>query len=141
MHHGLDTAFVLAGDGADVEIARWIEQVGLSTLNRANWYVEVSIPSEQRDTRCELDVYPAEWRVIFRRGLRVSSVRVTDVAAVRGRDDDRLLNVFPSLDRFRNLLTLLEHRFDLAFDRTGAVVSSNLVRAAPILRSWLLARV
>ncbi len=137
MRQGLSSALV-AHAGPNLATTQWIEQCGLATLNTPSWYVEVSISTAREDTRCELNVYPDEWGVIFRRGIRVSSVRVTDVAFVHGRDDDNLLRVFPSLDRVRNLITLLEHRFDLAFDRAGSAVHSNLTRASAIIRGWLL---
>jgi hypothetical protein len=87
-----------------------------------------------------LNVYPDEWAVIFRRGARVSSIRFIDDAFIRGRDDDDLARVFPTLDRVRNFLTLLERRFDIGFDRTGATVRSNFTRATAIVRVWLLER-
>ncbi len=104
------------------------------------WYVAISIPTAGIATRCELNVYPDEWAVIFRRGARVSAIRFIDDAFIRGRDDDDLVRVFPTLDRVRNFLTLLEHRFDIAFDRTGATVRSNFRRGTAIVRAWLLER-
>jgi hypothetical protein len=141
MRPALNPAFVAGGKSANLACADWIDHRGLETPDPQGWYVEISISTDRDDTRCELNVYPDEWEVIFRRGLRVSSIRVTDAPRARGRDDDDLLRVFPTLDHIRNLLTLLEHRFDIEFDRTAAAVHSNLTRATPIVRSWLVERV
>lgn len=113
--------------------AAWTEQHGLEV-----WYVEISIPTDTEDTRLELNIYPEEWGVIFRRGNRVSSIRVTDIAFVHGHDDYRLLHEVPSLDRIDDLLALLERRHDIAFQRIWTTVRSNLIGAPSIVRSWLV---
>lgn len=75
---------------------------------------------------------------MFRRGHRVSSIRVTDVQFVHGLDDHHMLKDLPDLTKIDDLLALLERRYDVAFHRTRATVRSNLVRATAIVRPWLV---
>ena len=90
------------------------------------------------DVYFELHIYPEEWGFVFRRGARVSSIRITDVPFVHGRDDHQLLSATPSLDRVREFLEHLEIRYGIAFVRTRAIVKSNLIRATSVIRPWLV---
>ena len=118
----------------------WLAQRGLDASQTPHWFVEISIPSDVPDTRFELNVYPEEWGFIFRRGVRVSSIRVTDVAFVHGFDDYRLLAETPALEDIAVLLSTLDERYTITFDRTRASVRSNLTRAAAVVRPWLVTR-
>ncbi len=118
--------------------AAWLEARGLDTTRTPHWYVEITIESDSPDVRFELNIYPEEWGVVFRRGARVSSIRVTDVAFVHGLDEHGLLSQLLGLDRIGDLLVQLERRFGLTFLRTRATVRTNLVRATAVVRPWLL---
>jgi hypothetical protein len=118
--------------------AAWISRHELDVSKEPHWYVEISLPADVVDTRLEINIYPEEWGVIFRRGNRVSSIRVTDIPFVHGNDDHRLLSEIPALDEIHALLRNLEGRYDFAFQPTKATVRSNLVRATAIVRPWLV---
>jgi len=118
--------------------AAWAEQQGLDVSRTPHWYVEISVPTDSADTRFEINVYPEEWGVVFQRGNRVSSIRVTDIPFVHGLDDHRLLKDLPELAKIDDLLASLERRYDVAFHRTRATVRSNLIRATAIVRPWLV---
>jgi len=116
---------------------RWLDERGLDGSRTVHWFVEISIDSDQRDTRFELNIYPEEWGFVLRRGTKVSSIRVTDVPFVHGLDDFQLLATTPTLDELGELITTLERRFELRFLTVRAAVRSNLVRAAAMVRPWL----
>ena len=122
------------------ESVAWIDHQGLDTSRTVHWYVEISIPTESADTTFELNIYPEEWGVVFRRGPRVSSIRVTDVPFVHGLDEHRLLQELPGLDRIDTLLASLERRYEIEFQRARAAVRTNLVRATAIVRPWLVSQ-
>lgn len=118
--------------------AAWTAQLGLDVNGTPHWYVEIGLPTDTADTQLDLNIYPEEWGIVFRRGNRVSSIRVTDVAFVHGKDDHGLLTGFPELARFDELLATLERRYDLVFQRTQPAVRSNLRRAVAGVRAWLI---
>ena len=117
------------------ESAAWLEQRGLTAI--PHWYVEIEICTDERDTSMTINIYPEEWGFVFRHGIHVSSIRITDVPFVHGADDDQLLKVTPSLERFHELLEALERRFDVTFQRAQSIVHSNLIRASAVVRPWL----
>lgn len=117
--------------------ARWLEERGLDASKTPHWFVEVSIETDQRDTRLELNIYPEEWGYVLRRGAKVSSIRVTDVPFVHGLDDFQLLAETPSLDDLATLIAGLERRFALVFATGRATVRANLGRATGVVRTWL----
>lgn len=116
---------------------RWLDERGLDSSKAPHWYVEISIDSDQRDTRLELNIYPEEWGFVLRRGSKVSSIRITDVPFVHGLDDFKLLAETPALAEFGSLVAKLERRFEVGFQTTRATVRSNLVRAGAVIRPWL----
>jgi hypothetical protein len=119
--------------------AAWLEERGLDPHNTPRWYVEVTLEAldAARDVRFELNIYPEEWGYILRVGPRVSSIRITDVAFVHGKDDHQLLSLTPELAKIGDLIALIETRRMVAFRRTRATVRSNLTRAASVVRAWL----
>lgn len=118
--------------------ATWAAQVGLDVAGTPHWYVEICLHTDPNDAQLDLNIYPEEWGVVFRRGNRVSSIRVTDVPFVHGKDDHGLLTGFPELAQFDELLAGLERRYDLVFQRTQPAVRSNLRRALAGVRPWLI---
>lgn len=114
----------------------WLQARGLHA-HTPHWFVEIVLTSDHPQTRLEINIYPVEWGFVFRRGERVSSIRVTDIAFVHGLDEHQLLSQTPTLDRLGDLLAMLERRYELAFDRKRPVVTSNLARAAAAVRPWL----
>lgn len=120
--------------------AAWLEQLGLDASRAPQWYVEITIPTDDSDVRFKINIYPEEWGVMFRRGTRVSSIRVTDVPFIHGVDDDHLLPDLPALDRVGDLLANLERRFTLVFDLSRMRARSNFARATAIVRAWFNAQ-
>jgi hypothetical protein len=119
--------------------AAWLDLQGLDAARTPHWYVEITIPSTSAsDSRFELNIYPEEWGFVFRRGPRISSVRVTDVPFVHGRDDHKLVDEVPPLAEIHRLLDSLEARHGMELLRTKTTVKSNLVRASAIVRAWLV---
>ena len=116
----------------------WLEERGLDAAHTPHWYIEITIDSDTVETCFELNIYPEEWGFVFRRGARVSSIRVTDIAFVHGRDDHQLLADTPSLANIGELLAWIERRYDVVLHRTRATVKSNLVRATAVVRPWLV---
>jgi hypothetical protein len=115
---------------------RWLAERRLDA-SEPHWYVEIMVESDTPDVRFELNIYPEEWGFVFRRGWRVSSIRITDVAFVHGRDDNQLLAKTPALEQIGELLKDLEQNYGVSFSRTKAVVRSNLARAVAAVRPWL----
>jgi hypothetical protein len=125
------------GTGAS-ESARWLEERGLDTSRVTRWFVEITMETNDlAPSKFELNIYPEEWGFILRSGPRVSSLRVTDVPFVHGRDDHHLLDRVTSLDRIGELVARIESEQEIKFQRRDAVVRSNLVRASSVVRSWL----
>lgn len=122
-----------------VESNAWLSQRGLSA-RQAQWYVEVEIISDTPGVRFEINIYPEEWGFVFRDGIRVTSIRVTDIAFVHGLDDHGLLRHTPALERISDLLGKLEQRYGMAFDRERPAVRSNLVDATAVVAPWLGSR-
>jgi hypothetical protein len=100
------------------------------------WSVEITLPAPE-DTRFKLDVYSEEWGYSFAYRDRVSWIRVTDIRFVHGRDDHDLLAQTPPLKNIHKLIAGIEQRFDISFDRGGAIVRTNIRDAEPALLSWL----
>jgi hypothetical protein len=121
------------------ESAAWIENRGLDAVHTPNWYVEITLvaPDVTGDVQFELNIYPEEWGYVLRAGAHVSSIRITDVAFVHGRDDHKLLSHTPALAQIGELIALVETRRTVAFRRIQAEVRSNLVRATSVVRAWL----
>ena len=118
--------------------AAWVVRRGLNVSRVEHWYVEITIPSDHDDTRFEINIYPEEWGVVFRRGSRVSSIRVTDIAFVHGNDDHRLHALVRDLEGVDELLCVIEQRFEVTLFRMRAMVRSNLPGAARVVRPWLI---
>jgi hypothetical protein len=120
---------------------RWLEERGLAS-STTHWYVEITMRpwnDEQGTTVLTVNIYPEEWGVIFRHNYKASSLRVTDEPFVHGRDDFTLLADLGELTGLGDLLVKLERRFGFAFDRAHATVQSNIRRATPVVRGWLVA--
>lgn len=69
--------------------AAWLEQRGLDARQTPHWYVEITLAARHAsdEVAFELNIYPEEWGYVLRAGSRVSSIRVTDVVFVHGKDD------------------------------------------------------
>lgn len=118
------------------ESTAWLALRGLDALHVPAWYVHVTLHGIPAGT-LDLEVFPHEWCYAFELAGCTSTLRVTDIEFVHGRDDHNLLGEAPSLDRFLDFVARLEQRHAVRFDRTTALVHSNLTRAAPIVRAWL----
>jgi hypothetical protein len=119
--------------------AAWLEQRGLDARQTPHWYVEITLAARHAsdEVAFALNIYPEEWGYVLRAGSRVSSIRVTDVVFVHGKDDHQLLPLTPELDHVGELIALIETRTLVAFRRSRAAVRSNLVRASSVVRAWL----
>ncbi len=117
------------------ESATWLDERGLAPI--PHWYVEIELRTDRRDTTMTVNIYPQEWGFVFRHGQQVSSIRITNEPFVHGADDDQLLAETPRLEQFSDLLAKLERRFSVTFYRLSAIVHSNLIRAAAVVRPWL----
>ena len=120
--------------------ATWARTHGLDVSRTPHWYVEIQLPTQRTDTRLDINLYPEEWGLIFRREGRVSSIRVTDVPFVHGLDDDKLLRDFPQLVDLHRFLDELERRFEIQFARQRPLVHSNVTDATTSVRAWLDSR-
>jgi len=120
------------------EAAAWLSARGISSTSAPHWFVEIRIDSDQAGIVFDLNIYPEEWGFVVRRSGLVSSIRVTDVAFVHGRDELRLLSLTPTLARIGSLVVELERRFDTHFQCERAAINSNLPRAIGATRAWLL---
>lgn len=118
--------------------AALLDHLGLDPRGNRHWYLEITVESDEPATRLEINIYPEEWGFVLRAGPRVSSIRVTDVPFVHGSDDHRLLDHTPPLARIPEVLGVLEARLGITFERTRATVRSSFVRAAAVVRSWLV---
>lgn len=119
---------------------QWLEERGLEPVT-PHWYVEITLSlwnTEHEDTSLDINIYPEEWGIIFRHNHKASSLRVTDEPFVHGRDDFKLLSDLGDLKGLGDLLVRLEQRFACTFDRANASVHSNLRRASPVVRGWLV---
>ena len=99
------------------------------------WSVEITLPAAE-DSRFRLDVYSEEWGFSFAYRERVSWIRVTDIRFVHGRDDHALFAETPALKNIQTLITGLERRYDIAFDRAAAAVRTSISGAEPALLAW-----
>jgi hypothetical protein len=115
--------------------AAWLAARGLQLA--PHWYVEVNLPSADGSAVLDLNIYPEEWGFVFRHATRVSSIRVTDIPFVHGKDDFGLLAHTPPLEQIHDLLGRLEQRFDMTFQSARATVRTNLEKATASSRAWL----
>lgn len=118
--------------------AEWLDARGLDATKNPQWFVEIVIPTDTAETAFHLSIYPEEWGFVFRHATRVSSIRVTDIAFVHGRDEVGLLPHTPALARIGDLLAFLEQRYNIAFHRVRATVNANVPRATAAVRPWLV---
>jgi hypothetical protein len=114
--------------------AAWCLARGLFP-NARDWYVEIVLFAGA--SRFEIEIYAAEWGFAFHHDERVSWIRVTDIPFVHGRDDFELLRQTSGLRAMGDVVRSVEHRFDLAFDREGAEIRTNIEHSEPAIRAWV----
>lgn len=114
--------------------AAWLASLDIVPPSQ-RWSVEIALPAAG-ESRFKLDVYSEEWGYSFAYGDRVSWIRVTDIRFVHGRDDHDLLPITPPLRNIATLLSKIESRYDLAFDRERVQVRTNIPGAEPALLAW-----
>jgi len=126
----------------------WLTSLGLNPPpGLLRWHAEISLDvidgparadyDETRDTRFHIDIYSEEWGFFFCHAGRVSWIRVTDIPFVHGRDDHQLLLQVPALPDVGKLLRTLEAKNNIRFNRTQALVRTNVVAAEAQIRRWL----
>jgi hypothetical protein len=122
---------------AGAEASRdWLLARGLTDVP-LRWYVELTLEAKASDTQFELNIYPEEWGFVFRRAARVSSIRVTDIPFVHGRDDYELIRRPTTLEAIHGLLRELEQRYAIELAYARAVVRTNIPRGSNIVRAWI----
>ena len=104
------------------------------------WSVEITLPASDH-SHFKLDVYSEEWGYSFAYRDRVSWIRVTDIRFIHGRDDHDLLAQTPPLKSIHSLISGIERRFDIAFDRSSATVRTSIQGAERALLAWARAAV
>ena len=114
--------------------AQWLAALDIVPPTQ-RWSVEIALPASG-ESRFKLDIYSEEWGYTFAYRDRVSWIRVTDIRFVHGRDDHDLLSITPPLRKIDTLVTTLEKRFDLAFDRERAHVRTTILGAETALLAW-----
>jgi hypothetical protein len=113
----------------------------------SRWHVGIYLDAVERpaittwndavDTRFHLDIFSEEWGLFFCHGGKASWIRVTDIAFIHGRDDFRLLEWMPSLDRISVLLRSLEQVHSIKLQRRFAAIETEMPRIEPSVRAWL----
>jgi hypothetical protein len=128
--------------------AAWLTSLGLNPPpGLLRWHAEISLDvidgpahadyDETKDTRFHIDIYSEEWGFFFCNGGRVSWIRITDIPFVHGRDDHQLLLQVPALPDVGRLLRTLEAKNGIRFNRTQALIRTNVVAAEPLIRRWV----
>jgi len=126
----------------------WLSARGISAGGLLRWNAEIALdvidapaPEEFDDrvaSRFHLEIYAEEWGFYFCHAGRASWIRVTDIPFVHGRDDFAILSATPPLEDIGSLLRELESRHSIQFRRDRALVRTNLSRAEPAIRAWVL---
>jgi len=125
----------------------WLAARGVCEPATTRWHVKIVLdvidkPARAQfdprvDTRFRIEVFSVEWAFLFCHSGRASSIRVTDIAFVHGRDDFLLLDATPSLKELGMLLRSVEQQHGVRFRRRCALVETSLPdREAPI-RKWV----
>jgi hypothetical protein len=126
----------------------WLSARAIGAGALLRWNAEIALDvidgpapeefDERTASRFHVDIYSEEWGFYFCHGGRASWIRVTDIPFVHGRDDFALLPVTPPLQELGSLLQELELRHSIRFQRDRALVRTNLPRAEPSIRAWVM---
>lgn len=125
----------------------WLNARGVSAAANPRWHVKILLdvvdkPAREQfdvrtDTRFRIEIYSVEWAFLFCHSGRASSIRVTDIAFVHGRDDFRLLDATPSLKELGMLLRSVEQQHGVRFRRRNAAIETSLPDADASIRRWV----
>jgi hypothetical protein len=125
----------------------WLTARAVSAQTLPRWHARVLLDvvdksaredfDVRHDTRFRVDISSDEWGFLFCHSGRTSSIRVTEVAAVHGRDDFRLLDATPALKELGMLLRSVEQQHGVRFRRRNALVQTNLPSAEASIRRWI----
>jgi hypothetical protein len=120
--------------------AVWLMTHGLP-CREPRWFVEVDlrVPHADEDsaTLLRIELFSEEWGFWFRHEGKVSWIRVTDVPFAHGRDEHALLSHTPALKNIGRLVSTLEERFGIQFDREAAEIRTSIVGAEQPVRDWI----
>lgn len=135
----------LSTNTGPIAAAAWLANLGVMP-DVPRWYVEITLgPAGETidpdvDTgspRLHIEIFAEEWGYRFSTGGKLSWIRVTDVPFVHGRDDHQLLEGTTSLKKLGTLVTQLERRSGVHFDRKSAIVRSSIFGSEAAVRGWL----
>jgi hypothetical protein len=126
----------------------WLSARSIGAGGLLRWHAEIALDvidgpapdefDERAASRFHIDIFSEEWGFYFCHGGRASWIRVTDIPFVHGRDDFAMLSVTPPLEEIGSFVRDLESRYTIQFRRDRALVRTNLPRAEPAIRAWVM---
>jgi hypothetical protein len=125
-----------------IAVGAWLSSRGLYAPLDRSWSIELALDvgvghaTAPIGTSFLLRLSSEEWSYTFVHDNKISKIRIVDVPFVADRDDHQLLAATPSLKDLGALIKKLEQRYDVRFQRRGAVVRTNLAGAEPIVLAW-----
>jgi hypothetical protein len=132
-----------------LDASSWLSARSVGANGVLRWHAEIALDvidgpapeefDEHVASRFHIDIYAEEWGFYFCHGGHASWIRVTDIPFVHGRDDFAVLSATPSLEHIGSLLRELEARYAIRFQRDRALVRTNVPRAEPSIREWVMA--
>ena len=129
-------------------ITTWLAARGLRPPEPARWRVTILLdivdpwgaPSDlDINTRLHIMLEPAEWSVALFRGSGASWIRVGQAPRVQDRDDFGLLSHITELRGLGAFVHWIEHRFQIQFRRSQAVIYTDLIDAHHKILLWVVA--
>lgn len=125
----------------------WLMARGLAPTSMTRWQVEIALDvvdepardeiDERHDTQLRIEIHSDEWGFRLCHEGFASSVRVTEVPVVQGRDEFGVLASTPALRDIGPWIRKLESRLGIRFQRSNALVRTNLPGAGPTILGWI----
>jgi hypothetical protein len=144
--HPIGTPRGLSSNAGILAVGAWLVARGLYPP-AGPWRIEISLEATSQPgassqprsfyTRFEITIASDAWGYRFCHGDRTSTVRVTDIAQARDRDEHRLAMATPPLKQLGKLLRDLEQRYHVFFGRHHATIRTDLSGSEPMIRAWL----
>jgi hypothetical protein len=101
--------------------------------------IDLDTGTQAPAARFNVTIDSAGWSFTFEHDGKASRIHISDRPPVAEGDDFELVGSVPSLDQLGGLLTGLERRFDLYFRRLHAEIETDIARAEPTIRLWVVA--
>jgi hypothetical protein len=124
--------------------ARWLEARGLDAPIGERWKVSIELDTaggtrtSPGDARLQLTIESFAWGVSVTQGARSSSIVVTHGPQIHERDDFGLLPQITDPAGLRNLVSWIERRLAVRFQRPHARIQTNLADAHQKILMWIL---